>query len=270
VARAMLTNTGSGGIVWVIYIIVFIVVTNIALLNLVTGVIVDSVMAAAAREARGSDTFAYLQDEGIFKERMRRLFDILDMDGTGKLDYEEYRLIMCLKEAKEAFEAFDISTTVDFADMFAIIDVDESGTLEFQEFIDGCQRLRGSLSNGAVHSLFVHSDLFRCRRTIMAELDAMERDMEGLSAQQAARTAEGALGSSKLQEEVEQLLTDLHSRIDALGISVTDQASVLGEVLDSVEALGDRCEELETVLGMEDGVPDETAALQTLRTSLGG
>merc|ERR1712151_1276283 len=73
---------------------------------------------------------------------VRQLFERVDADGSGCVDWEEFKECLETEEMRLYFEAFDLD--IDEAEeLFRLLDVDESGGVEFEEFVNGCFRLRG-------------------------------------------------------------------------------------------------------------------------------
>merc|ERR1712113_829419 len=73
---------------------------------------------------------------------MGQLFSKVDADGSGIVEWGEFK--ECLKEPEMImyFEAFDLDIA-EAEELFKMLDVDGSGGVEFDEFVNGCFRLRG-------------------------------------------------------------------------------------------------------------------------------
>ena len=106
---------GYGG--WVLYLVLFITISNFAIVNLMTGVIVEKVMTRAHEER--VDRKSFLDDIATFQESMEKVFRIADLDASGELDVHEMRKIFNMKETQEIFKSFGTSVTVPAARIVA-------------------------------------------------------------------------------------------------------------------------------------------------------
>lgn len=102
-----------------------------ALLNVVTGVFVQSAMRAAKE-----DNDVYLVNH------VRELFESTDTDGTGKITWEEFEDQLETKAMREYFKHIDIDIS-EAQGLFFLLDMDNSGTIDADEFLNGSLRLRG-------------------------------------------------------------------------------------------------------------------------------
>eukprot|EP00747_Dinoflagellata_sp_TGD_P005029 gnl/TRDRNA2_/TRDRNA2_112694_c0_seq1.p1 gnl/TRDRNA2_/TRDRNA2_112694_c0~~gnl/TRDRNA2_/TRDRNA2_112694_c0_seq1.p1 ORF type:complete len:616 (-),score=123.17 gnl/TRDRNA2_/TRDRNA2_112694_c0_seq1:21-1868(-) len=145
--------------VWlVIFFIVFIMFTNITLMNTVAGVVCENVLCIAAREEE-------VQKAEVEKKRkdtcktLREAFAKLDLDRSGSLEFAE---VMANPDThtiiKDALVQMQMSA-VDVKDLFQVLDVDGSGTITQDEFVDGI--MMTPKSPIAVHMLTLRSEVGR-------------------------------------------------------------------------------------------------------------
>eukprot|EP00405_Crypthecodinium_cohnii_P029335 CAMPEP_0206507074 /NCGR_PEP_ID=MMETSP0324_2-20121206/57269_1 /ASSEMBLY_ACC=CAM_ASM_000836 /TAXON_ID=2866 /ORGANISM="Crypthecodinium cohnii, Strain Seligo" /LENGTH=259 /DNA_ID=CAMNT_0053997175 /DNA_START=146 /DNA_END=925 /DNA_ORIENTATION=+ len=74
---------------------------------------------------------------------VRQLFLKADADGSGFLTWDKFKATLDSDEMGMYFEAMDLD--IDEAeDLFRLLDADGSGEVDFDEFVNGCFRLRGS------------------------------------------------------------------------------------------------------------------------------
>merc|ERR1711972_171742 len=77
-----------------------------------------------------------------FLDEMVKLFQELDTNGSGSLSREELVRHFDDQRALAFFENLKLDIT-DVPLVFELIDLDNSGDLNVQEFVGGCQKLRG-------------------------------------------------------------------------------------------------------------------------------
>jgi len=122
--------------------VAFIVFTTFGLLNLVVGVIVENTLASAKvnetkmKKKREKDRMRILN-------HLREFFEQSDEDGSGTLTIEEVQQAMKDPEAMNKLKLIDLPLE-DPHEIFALLDVDQSGELSIDEFISGCMRIKGN------------------------------------------------------------------------------------------------------------------------------
>lgn len=122
--------------------VAFICFTTFGLLNLVVGVIVENTLASAKvnetkmKKKREKDRLRVLN-------HLREFFEQSDEDGSGTLTIEEVQAAMKDPEAMNKLKLIDLPLE-DPNEIFALLDVDQSGELSIDEFISGCMRIKGN------------------------------------------------------------------------------------------------------------------------------
>lgn len=118
---------------WVMGLVfaLFITVSVIALMNVVTVVFVDSALYIAKRD---KDTHMV--------NSVRSLFDKTDHNCSGAISWEEFCSKLDTQEMIEYFKNIDVDIS-EAQGIFSLLDIDKSGIIESEEFISGCMRLRG-------------------------------------------------------------------------------------------------------------------------------
>eukprot|EP00928_Gymnodinium_smaydae_P018658 TRINITY_DN17111_c0_g1_i1.p1 TRINITY_DN17111_c0_g1~~TRINITY_DN17111_c0_g1_i1.p1 ORF type:complete len:686 (+),score=88.50 TRINITY_DN17111_c0_g1_i1:111-2168(+) len=103
----------------------------LCMLNLITGVFVES----ACKEAK-KDKDSYIMNH------VRSMFATIDVDGSGTISWDEFSSVCDSKGMMEVFA--DIDTDIAEAKkIFRLLDEDDSGNIDPEEFVKGFGRLRG-------------------------------------------------------------------------------------------------------------------------------
>mmetsp|Transcript_36624 Transcript_36624/g.87678 ORF Transcript_36624/g.87678 Transcript_36624/m.87678 type:complete len:647 (+) Transcript_36624:197-2137(+) len=115
--------------------------TTFALLNIITGIFVDSSINSAQ-----SDKEEVIQEQlhrqSSAMTEMRKLFANADRDGSGTMNLEEFETHLKSKEVRAHFLSLGIEVDK-VKGLFRLLDLDMSGELSLEEFVQGCTRLRG-------------------------------------------------------------------------------------------------------------------------------
>lgn len=113
---------------------VYIMFTNFAMLNVVTGVFIEAVMKNAKDEA-----------ENRTRCQISRLFEAIDVGHDGKITWEEFQSQLEKREMRQFFKVVDVDIS-NARGLFELLDVHEKGTLHFEEFMEGCLKLWAPVS----------------------------------------------------------------------------------------------------------------------------
>jgi len=104
-----------------------------AVLNVMTGVFVNSATAAATSER-----------ERKILATLHKIFAEVDYDKSGNLTHDEFQGLLKHKDIEVCLASLDIRPA-QANHLFALIDSDGSGVVEIDEFLKGCDRLQGNL-----------------------------------------------------------------------------------------------------------------------------
>lgn len=114
-----------------------------AVLNVVTGVFVDNAIKASRSDA---DVIIMEQNDHRKKHinEMRRVFKKADSDNSGCLNFEEFRKHLEDPCVQAYFRQLDIEVEGQGAvALFGMLDFDDTGQIDVDEFIFGCGQLKG-------------------------------------------------------------------------------------------------------------------------------
>jgi hypothetical protein len=155
---------------WTRFLFVFFIgVTNLALLNLITGVIIDKVFTTK-EETEMETELAYHDPAEEFKQ-LKRVFEKIQ-NMNGKVDQEV--LAEALAEQNGPLQTtlrnLDVFLGADASMLFNVLDVNDSGAVSLDEFVNGITRMKGSTQSK--HMFFVHSDLHTISKRVFGAVDA--------------------------------------------------------------------------------------------------
>lgn len=120
---------------------VFTIVLAFGVLNTMIAVVVDAVLTTSKKYNEIHESVTKAREKHIFFE-LETVFRQADANGSGALDLDEVR------EAVNTPEIYNKMKMIDFPveglpDVFNVLDFDESGELTIDEFVRGCERMRG-------------------------------------------------------------------------------------------------------------------------------
>mmetsp|Transcript_932 Transcript_932/g.1290 ORF Transcript_932/g.1290 Transcript_932/m.1290 type:complete len:164 (-) Transcript_932:7-498(-) len=110
-------------------------------MNVVTGVFVENAIGNS-----DSDKDFLIQEQMEQKrqneKRMRRLFEEMDDNNTGDVQLSEFERHFDDERAIAYFNALDLDYN-EAKTLFTLLDTDRSGSVDIDEFMLGCDRLKG-------------------------------------------------------------------------------------------------------------------------------
>mmetsp|Transcript_25899 Transcript_25899/g.34989 ORF Transcript_25899/g.34989 Transcript_25899/m.34989 type:complete len:216 (+) Transcript_25899:3-650(+) len=145
---------------------VFMMFTYFAVLNVVTGVFCQSAIESANQD---KDTLVQTQLSltTMYTEQLEKLFtQIAQEDACGYITLSMFEESLEDDQVKAYFDGLDL-TTDDAWNLFKLLDSNESNSIDLEEFVAGCLRLRGRARSIDIHMLLYES------RWIMKRVDAV-------------------------------------------------------------------------------------------------
>eukprot|EP00927_Polykrikos_kofoidii_P086745 TRINITY_DN9815_c0_g1_i1.p1 TRINITY_DN9815_c0_g1~~TRINITY_DN9815_c0_g1_i1.p1 ORF type:complete len:725 (-),score=120.21 TRINITY_DN9815_c0_g1_i1:160-2265(-) len=109
----------------------YIFFTSIALMNVITGVFLETAMERA-REER----------EIYLVRNARVVFAAADKDRSGMITWPDFQKALDNSDLNDFFEAIDIDIT-EAKNLFDLLDISGDGKISAEEFLSGCLRVRG-------------------------------------------------------------------------------------------------------------------------------
>jgi len=135
----------SVGAFYQILFLVFITFALFAVVNIVTGVFVDSALTANTFD-KTMMVAQELEAKKMKLEAMREVFEELDNNGNGTFSAQEFEM----RISDERVAAYMSSLKLDVSDakaLFTLLDHDASDEVSIDEFVQGCLRLQGDATN---------------------------------------------------------------------------------------------------------------------------
>merc|ERR1719282_1196129 len=83
---------------------------------------------------------------------MKTVFRTIDQDGSGEISSAEMERFLTDPDLKSYVDALGISAE-NTRMLFRLMDLDESGKIDVDEFCDGCLRLQGEAKSMDVHTM---------------------------------------------------------------------------------------------------------------------
>jgi len=162
VQRAVLTlfSVTTGGNDWEMYywvlvpagdiyafvFLFFIAFSNIALLNILTGIFVENAMENAKPD-RHTKALANIMEEGLQVEDLRKLVAHYDAESTGRVHVQTF----FEQIPGSRLDAYLHNIGIDRAEvkkfLSAVGAADEEGKIDVDAFVDGCMRVKGGATN---------------------------------------------------------------------------------------------------------------------------
>eukprot|EP00747_Dinoflagellata_sp_TGD_P216324 gnl/TRDRNA2_/TRDRNA2_88893_c0_seq1.p1 gnl/TRDRNA2_/TRDRNA2_88893_c0~~gnl/TRDRNA2_/TRDRNA2_88893_c0_seq1.p1 ORF type:complete len:719 (+),score=148.61 gnl/TRDRNA2_/TRDRNA2_88893_c0_seq1:49-2205(+) len=153
---------------------IYIVFVVFGVLNVLTGVFVDSAMSLKDRDLLIQGE---MEKNSMFLQDMHELFNEMNEDETDDVSWDELKRYLNNEMVNAYFAANDLDVS-DAESIFKLIDLDHSGTVTIEEFCLGCLRLKGPAKClDVVHMLQESTDI---TRLVAADLESMQKDVNRL------------------------------------------------------------------------------------------
>jgi len=133
----------------------FISFAILAVLNIVTGVFVDTAMQSSKND-RECIIQEELKDAEAYRANMATMFRELDSDESGTIGLNEFEAALEDRRMVMYFKALQLDIT-DARSLFLLLDKDREGSISIDEFLNGCTKLRGEAK-----SLDIAKIIFMC------------------------------------------------------------------------------------------------------------
>jgi hypothetical protein len=137
--------------------------------------VVTSAFVQRACEFSRLDRDLVIQSEMVsheaFLAEMKGIFEEVDVDSSGKITWEKFRQFMENDQVQAYFATQQLDTS-DARELFNLLDQDGNNYIDLEEFIMGCQKLRGQAKSSDVATLLRENK--RASRKFMRAVRKME------------------------------------------------------------------------------------------------
>lgn len=124
-----------------IIFLTFITIAVFAVVNIVTGVFVESAMQSSLSD-RDVIVHEEMRAKAEFLAEMRHIFEEMDSDQTGRISKDEFEETLREDRVVAYFSAMKLDVS-DAHQLFVLLDYNRSGEIDINEFLDGCYKLQG-------------------------------------------------------------------------------------------------------------------------------
>lgn len=146
----------------------YVAFSVLALMNTITGVFVENALAIGKRD-KDSYTVNYL----------RSLFQAMDEDEDGAITWDDFQSGIERKDMTELFKAIELDQS-EAQCVFRLLDIDNSGSIDADEFLNGCLRLRGHAK--ALDMLIMMRETKTLIGSVAFTMDILRRGLQNLGA----------------------------------------------------------------------------------------
>jgi Ca2+-binding EF-hand superfamily protein len=137
-------------------LLLFIMMVRFGILNIILGVIVNTTLKAEKSREVGISKQVQEEQQKVLN-KLKDFFIACDLDGNGELDKGELETAFEQPAVNRLFQQLDVPV-MDPAELFDLLDLDRSGGITFEEFLDGITRLKSSVGHKDVAALFAMMD----------------------------------------------------------------------------------------------------------------
>merc|ERR1712113_1301411 len=131
------------------------------MMNVVAAAFVESVLLSSEhdKDIRIQES---LERKEIAVKHLRGVFREIDQDLSGEISSEEFQDFLTDPQLRMYLESLDV-TAEDSAMLFRLLDLDDSGFINFDEFCGGLLRLQGDAKSFDIHCLIFEQEKFIAR-----------------------------------------------------------------------------------------------------------
>ena len=159
--------------IWAVYFLCFIILTNLTLVNLVTGLIITGVVEHAKEE--DWTWLEQLVEEAPFIEALEGLVAKSQGRSHTALNYVDFEGLLAEPEFQQIVSLYGISLQMEARQLFDILDSDGNGVLEIRELAQCLLQLRGSKQ--CLHPVLVRHEVNRKGQAFAAHVAELEKKL---------------------------------------------------------------------------------------------
>jgi len=165
-----------------------------AMLNLIHGVYVESIIRTASEDKRR-----------VLMMEMHQLFLQADVDGSGTITWEEFGAQLEKSEMRSYLKEIDLDLE-EARELFLLLDTEEEGEIDIEQLVNGCVRLHGTAK--AMDLAVMMQEMKRMARQLNSHAHVVEEQLTWL-VQQSTRMVNDASDTSLEQLQMTALRSQL-------------------------------------------------------------
>lgn len=165
VCRPLIEHVGvEVGVLFTCYILF----STLAMLNVVTGVFIDSVMQHGRQEK-----------EVCTRRHVQALFKSLDVNHEGEITWQEFENHLHTKEMKEFFKIVDVDLE-HAKSLFELLDLEDTGALGVREFMEGCLKIWAPARG--LDLRMIMRDIIKLHQTVISTQNSLRQSIDSTKA----------------------------------------------------------------------------------------
>lgn len=174
----MSTPLFQAGWVWLALFIGYIALVIFAVLNVVTGVFCQNAIESASLDQE-MVIEAQLKSKKMYTDQVRTLFNLMDEGNCGELTAHVFEEYINEPQVAAYFRALDMDLNNAWK-LFTLLDPDGSGTIDLNEFVEGCLKLRGPATRLDMEMvLSVARSTAKRQNQLASKLEELEQQLKG-------------------------------------------------------------------------------------------
>jgi len=139
----------------------YVTVTLIGVLNVVTSIFIESAMQTTKR-FRALRVAEQKQQSSALREHLRTVFEDVDSDHSGCISMEEMEIFLQDRDCSAYLDSLEIGPP-QARELFLLLDADQSGTVDLDEFMEACTRLVGTAKSYDMHCILLATENILCK-----------------------------------------------------------------------------------------------------------
>mmetsp|Transcript_6872 Transcript_6872/g.12149 ORF Transcript_6872/g.12149 Transcript_6872/m.12149 type:complete len:522 (+) Transcript_6872:58-1623(+) len=178
---------------------VFLLITTFGIMNILVSVIVEQTLAASSQNKQRMR----VREEKAQKaelDSIKEIFLISDTDGSNSLDLEEFLAAVKNPEVQWRMKMLELPIQ-ETTKLFGVLDGDGSQSLSYNDFIQGCAKLKGVAMSKDMLAVMSQADALSVKMDIMddalAESERMVAGLDEITLRITRRFDSAVLGSRR-------------------------------------------------------------------------